>query len=181
MMLPGRPFCGSLFGERKVIVREELRHGRIWLQDTHSFLNPEMYSTTVKRTNCNQMYLNLTSFGLDQLEYKVVQDQPPFNSFIYQLHKQRYPPEETDGLITHINKFSSPTIMSRRSSRALSIGKLVERANVGLDVGEHLLGTVADVKGHGVQGWVVGEVGFGGGACWIGGGEGEEEREEDGR
>ncbi len=70
--------------------------------------------------------------------------------------------------------------MSRGGSRTLSLREMVEGANVGLDVGEHLLWTVANVEGHGVQGWIVGEVRFGGGACWIGGGEGEEEREYDG-
>lgn len=36
--------------------------------------------------------------------------------------------------------------MPRGGSRTLSLRELVEGANVGLDVSEHLLGTVADVK-----------------------------------
>lgn len=52
--------------------------------------------------------------------------------------------------------------MFRGSRLFRTLLELVEGRNVGLDVDLHLLWTIANVEGHGFEGWVGGEVVFGG-------------------
>ena len=90
-------------------------------------------------------------------------------------------PEQSHPLIGHVDEFGRPSVMLRSGGLSFSRLESVEGGNVRLDVCRYFLCAVADVEGHGVQGWVGEEVRFGGGAgLFAGGGGGYHEEEEEG-